>query len=88
MTLFAASCDDIEVNTKFAKSLDLDYPILSDPEGKAATAYGVASPNRKFAQRRTFIIGKDGKISAIIEKVNTGEAGTQLVEELAKLEEN
>ena len=85
VALFAASCDKPEVNAKFAKSLELNYPILSDPEAKAASAYGVASPNRKFAQRKTFIIGKDGKIAAIIEKVKTGGAGDQLVEELGKL---
>ena len=29
---FTASVDDAETNNKFAESLGLDYPILSDPE--------------------------------------------------------
>ena len=36
MAYFAASCDDVETNTKFAESLDLDYPMLSDPGCEAA----------------------------------------------------
>jgi peroxiredoxin Q/BCP len=28
---FTASCDDVKTNAEFAKSLELDYPILSDP---------------------------------------------------------
>ena len=31
MAYFTASCDDVETNKKFAESLKLDYPILSDP---------------------------------------------------------
>lgn len=86
VALFAASCDKEEVNAEFAKSLDLNYPILSDPTAKTAEAYGVASPNRKFAKRQTFIIGKDGKILAIIDQVKTGSHGAQLVEELERLQ--
>src|SRR5436190_22679590 len=37
---FAASCDDVETNTKFAKSLEVDYPILADPTRETATKYG------------------------------------------------
>ena len=38
---FAASVDDAKTNKEFAESLELDYPILSDPDKKVAEAYGV-----------------------------------------------
>ena len=38
---FTASVDTPEENEKFAKSLDLDYPILSDPDKSVAKEYGV-----------------------------------------------
>ena len=38
---FTASVDTPEQNKKFAESLDLDYPILSDPDKTVAKAYGV-----------------------------------------------
>lgn len=82
---FTASCDDEEKNEEFAKSLDLDYPILSDPTKKTAEAYGVVSALRKFPQRWTFYIGKDGKILAIDKKVNAKTHGKEVSERLAEL---
>ena len=35
---FAASVDDAETNKKFAESLELDFPVLSDPSKETATA--------------------------------------------------
>lgn len=42
--LFAASVDQPADNEKFAESLGLDYPILSDPDKSVAKAYGVLRP--------------------------------------------
>ncbi len=81
---FAASCDDVETNTKFAKSLDLDFPILSDPDGKVAKAYGIYTP-RGFSKRVTFYIDKDGKIAAIDAKVNVRQHGEDVAKRLKKL---
>src|ERR1700726_4018372 len=41
---FTASVDTPELNKKFAESLMLDYPILSDPSTEVARAYGVYNP--------------------------------------------
>src|SRR4249919_973209 len=59
---FTASVDAPEENAKFAKSLELDYPILSDPDKKTATAYGVVHEGRAVAERWTFYIDKEGVI--------------------------
>jgi len=82
---FTASCDTVELNTKFAKSLELDYSILSDPSGKAAKAYGVVSAKRSFPQRWTFYIGKDGKILYIDKKVKAGTHGKDMAARLKQL---
>jgi len=82
---FTASCDDAETNEKFAKSLDLDYPILSDPNKKVAGEYGVLNPERGFAQRWTFYIGKDGKILYIDKNVNAAEHGKDIAKKLDEL---
>ena len=58
---FTASVDSVEKNTEFAKSLDLDYPILSDPSTKVAEAFGCLNA-RKMSNRWTYYIGKDNKI--------------------------
>ncbi len=67
---FTASVDTPEENKKFAESLDLDYPILSDPDKSVAKDYGVLNPGRGFANRWTFYIDKDGIIKAIDKKVD------------------
>lgn len=64
----------------------MDYPILSDPKGEAAAAYGIFNATRKFSSRTTFIIGKDGKLLAIESKVNVADHGKDLVEKLGKLD--
>ncbi len=81
---FTASCDTPELNKKFAESLELNYPILSDPTREVAKAYGVVEGDKKNASRWTFYIGKDGKILAVDDKVKTGSHGPDVA---AKLEE-
>jgi peroxiredoxin Q/BCP len=75
---FTASCDDAETNTRFAKSLDLDYAILSDPTKETAKAYG--NP-----RRATFIIGANGKILHIDNAVQTGTHGEDIAKKLEEL---
>ena len=75
----------MEKNTAFAKSLNLDYPILSDPEKNVAKAYGVVHEGRAFPERWTFIIGADGNILQIDKKVKAASHGQDLVEQMQKL---
>ena len=82
---FTASCDTPEDNTKFAESLELDYPILSDPEGKVAKAYGVVDESRKFPRRWTFIIGTDGKILHVDKAVKAKTHGQDVAKLLDEL---
>jgi peroxiredoxin Q/BCP len=77
--------DDADTNKKFAESLEADYPILSDPEKKFATAYGVVTPERAFANRWTFYIGPDGKILEIDKKISVKTAGEDVVTTLERL---
>ena len=81
---FTASVDDADTNGKFAKSLDLDYPILSDPEKTTATAFGV-SDGKSLAKRWTFYIDKDGKIVEIDKMINNPQAGTDVVAKIKSL---
>ena len=85
VAFFAASCDDRETNTRFAESLDLDYPILSDPGQEVATAYGVVTAERKLPFRWTFYIGADGTILHIDKQVDPSTAGAAVAAKLAEL---
>jgi peroxiredoxin Q/BCP len=81
---FTASVDPVEENTKFAKSLDADYPILSDPDKSVAKAYGVLN-ERGMATRWTFYIDKDGIIKEIDKKVNTKKAADDVISKVKSL---
>jgi thioredoxin-dependent peroxiredoxin len=81
---FAASVDTPETNARFAASLDLDYPILSDPTRTVAAAYGVLAPSG-FASRWTFYIGSDGHILDIDKQVSARSHGTDVVARLTSL---
>jgi len=81
---FTASVDDAEQNKKFAESLNVDYPILSDPTKETAKAYGVLN-ERGMANRWTFYIDKNGKIAHIDQKVNTETHGKDIAAQLHTL---
>lgn len=73
------------MNTEFAKSLELDYVILSDPEKKAAKAYGVVHEGREVPERWTYVIGENGKILHIDKQVKAASHGEDLVSQLEEL---
>jgi peroxiredoxin Q/BCP len=82
---FTASVDTPDENKKFAESLNLDYPILSDPDKTVAKEYGVLNPQRGFANRWTFYIDKDGVLKEIDKSVNAPEAGPDIAAKLKSL---
>ena len=81
---FAASVDAPETNAKFAASLGVDYPILSDPAKDVARAYGVLAPSG-FASRWTFYVGPDGRILDIDKQVRSASQGADIVKRLEAL---
>ncbi len=85
IAFFTASCDDAATNKRYADSLKLDYPILSDPGKETARAYGVVTKKRPVPFRWTFFIGQDGKILHIDKSVHAGSHGADIVARLRKL---
>ena len=63
------------MNADFAKKLDLDYAILSDPGKAVAKSYGVVTESRAFPFRWTFYIGKNGKILKVDRMVKAASDG-------------
>jgi thioredoxin-dependent peroxiredoxin len=82
---FAASTDQPEDNRRFAASLELDYPILSDPGGAAARTYGVLGEDGVHARRWTFYIGKDGTLLHVDREVAPATAGQDIAARLEAL---
>ena len=84
VSYFAASVDSAETNRRFAESLGLVFPVLSDPTKEVARAYGVLGSSG-FASRWTFYIGADGRILDIDTKVSAASHGRDIVAKLTQL---
>jgi thioredoxin-dependent peroxiredoxin len=94
---FMASVDPLEDNVKFAKATSIetagqkidkkeaDFPILSDPDKATAKAYGVLAPNGAVAQRWTFYIDKDGKVSYIDKAIKPATSAEDMIARLGEL---
>ena len=78
------STDPIEVNTKFAKEHEADFPILIDVAKEIGTKYGVLCMTG-MAKRWTFYIDPDGKILHIDTGVKPASSGADMVARLAEL---
>jgi len=75
--VLGVSPDSPERLAKFIEKEDLNFDLLSDEDHHVAEKYGVWGKKKNYGReymgimRTTFIIGKDGKIKHIIDKVNT-----------------
>jgi peroxiredoxin Q/BCP len=73
--VFGVSTDLVKSHAKFIKKHELPFPLIADEDQKIVNAYGVWVEKSMYGktylgtERSTFIIGKDGKIAAILEKV-------------------
>jgi peroxiredoxin Q/BCP len=81
---FGASIDSPDTNRRFAESMGVDYPILSDPGRSVARAYGVLGATG-FPSRWTFYIGEDGRILDVDRAVRAASHGSDVAGKLAEL---
>jgi thioredoxin-dependent peroxiredoxin len=65
--VLGVSMDDLPTQKRFAKSLKLPFPLLADPKGEVARAYGVEGPGGAYAERVTFVIDAQGNVSKVLE---------------------
>jgi peroxiredoxin Q/BCP len=83
--IFMVSLDDPEKNREFAASLKTEQVLLSDPDGTAAKAFGVAGFAGWYARRWTFYVDREGVIRAIDKDVKVGSAGQDIAKRLEAL---
>jgi thioredoxin-dependent peroxiredoxin len=73
--LLGISPDTPKAQRKFADKESLPFTLLADAEKKVAIAYGVLQEKNMYGKkvmgiaRTTFVIGPDGKVEHIFEKV-------------------
>jgi peroxiredoxin Q/BCP len=85
------SPDSVKSHIRFIEKKELNFPLLSDPEHSVAEAYGAWGEKKMYGKtywgilRSTFIIGKDGKIKYVFEKVKVAQHGEDVLNILKTL---
>lgn len=88
VAVLGVSKDSVESHRKFKEKQGLNFPLLSDTDGKACEAYGVWQEKslygRKFMGivRTTLVIGGDGRIRKVFPKVKVGGHVAAVLEDL------
>lgn len=83
--VLGVSCDSVKRHQKFIEKYNLAFSLVSDEEKKVVEDYGVWGLKKFMGReymsitRTTFIINKKGIIEDIIEKVNTKEHTSQIL---------
>lgn len=83
-TYFMISVDTLDDNKGFAEQQHADFPLLSDPTKKTAGDYGVLN-QAGMANRWTFYIGADGKITAIDKEIKPATSAEDMAAKLGEL---
>jgi len=69
--VLGVSKDSITSHRKFKEKYNLPFPLLSDPDGAVCGLYGVmrekvrAGKKTRGIERSTFVIDREGRISAV-----------------------
>ena len=85
------SPDPIKKLAKFVEREALNFQLLSDEDHAVADSYGAWGPKKFMGRefdgilRTTFIVGKDGKLKAVMDKFKTKDHHTALIAELEAL---
>lgn len=84
------SLDDKRSHAGFTDKYALPFPLLSDPGGKTARAYGslLNLGVARFARRSTFIITPDGRIAARFDKVDPDHHAAEVARALRSLQQS
>lgn len=84
--VIGVSTDSEKSHKKFEKKYSLPFPLIADEDKTINEAYGVWVEKNMYGRkymgtaRKTFLIGQDGVIKKIIEKVDTQNASKQILD--------
>ena len=83
--VYGVSLDSPESHRRFREKYNLNFPLLTDEEGRAAEALGVLRENREMANRVTFLLDPNGKIARVYPEVSPETHADEILEDAASL---
>ena len=83
--VYGVSLDSPESHREFRAKYNLNFPLLTDEGGRASEALGVLRENRRRANRVTFLLDPEGKISKVYPEVSPETHADEILEDAATL---
>jgi peroxiredoxin Q/BCP len=86
--VLGVSPDDVSSHRKFRDKYDLNFQLLADTDHEVASAYGAWGKKKMYGReyegilRTTFVIGPDGRVEKVFEKVKPAHHAAEVVEAL------
>jgi len=83
--VLGVSADSLKSHEKFSSKYELNFPLLSDKDHSVAEAYGAWGEKKMYGKtymgmiRKTFVIGKDGKLEHVFHKVKADGHGEEIL---------
>ena len=84
--VFGVSTDDEKSHQKFISKFQLPFDLLADTDKSIVESYGVWGEKSMYGKkymgtnRKTFLIGEDGRIAKIFDKVNVDGHADEVLE--------
>ena len=83
--VLGVSADGLKSHQKFIEKYGLNFPLLADEDHQVSEAYGAWGEKKMYGKsymgmiRKTFVIGKDGRIEHAFHKVTPEGHGEEIV---------
>ena len=83
--VYGVSLDSPESHREFRAKYNLNFPLLTDEGGRASEALGVLRENSRKANRVTFLLDPEGKISRVYPEVSPETHADEILQDAAAL---
>ena len=83
--VYGVSLDSPESHREFRAKYNLNFPLLTDENGRASEALGVLRENRRSANRVTFLLDPEGTISRVYPEVSPETHADEILQDAATL---
>jgi peroxiredoxin Q/BCP len=83
--VYGVSLDSPESHRRFREKYNLNFPLLTDEDGRAADALGVLRESGKSANRVTFLLDSNGRIARVYPEISPETHADEILEDAASL---
>ena len=83
--VYGVSLDSPESHRRFREKYNLNFPLLTDKDGRAAEALGVLREGGEKANRVTFLLDADGTIKKVYPEVSPETHADEILKAAASL---